>query len=73
MRSAFSIVSITDSVITLQDLDGPVSITNDAEDVLAWANTNYPHKRVHYYDTYGELTWIHGDPVIFEVLEYAIR
>ena len=72
MRSVFDIVSITDSVITLQDLDGAVSITNDAEDVLVWANTNYPGKDVHYYDTYGELTWIHGDPVIFEVLEHGI-
>ena len=41
MRSVFNIVSITNTVITLQDLDGPVSITNDAEDVLAWRSEEH--------------------------------
>jgi hypothetical protein len=62
MRSRFDIVRVENGEVYLQDLDGPVSITNDAEQVLAWCKTNYPNHRLFYTDTYGDLTEIVGEP-----------
>lgn len=58
-RSArYNIVSVTDDVILIEDLDGPVSVTNDAEAVvenlIAWkgkfTEQGKPF-RIHYIDT----------------------
>lgn len=63
MRAQFEVVSVTDKVVTIRDLNGPMSITNDAENVLAWAKANYPGKDLHYYDSYGDKAWIKDQPV----------
>ena len=63
MRAQFNIVSVTDKVVTIRDIDnGSVSITNDAQAVLEWAKKNYPGKDLHYYDTDGDKAWIKDEP-----------
>ena len=56
IRASFFIVDYNDQFLILQDRDGLVSLTNDAENILKWAAEYYPGLRVIYYDTYGELT-----------------
>lgn len=61
VRASFEIVSVAEDVITLRDLDGPVSVTNDAEAVVAsvieWKgafnNAGRPY-RIFYFDTSGD-------------------
>ena len=47
-------------IVFIEDLDGPMSVTNDAENVLSFINQNWPDKRLVYKDTQGEwaeLVW----------------
>lgn len=62
MRAAFSTLSVTDEVITIEDIGGRVSVTNDAEAVveevlkLNGARTSTGElRRIHYYDSMGRL------------------
>lgn len=54
MRAHFIITAVRDGIIYLRDLDGPVSITNDAEAVYAAVRANIGPLRVVYEDSYGE-------------------
>lgn len=62
MKCRFKVSRIVDQRVYLQDLDGPVSITNDAEAVLEWCKRNYPNHRLFYTDTYGDMTEIVDQP-----------
>lgn len=58
-RSSYEILETRNDITFIQDLDGPVSVTNDAEKVYAeiqrlrMPTYRTPH-RVVYRDTYGE-------------------
>lgn len=61
-RATYSVLRVTDEVVTLEDLDGRVSVTNDAEAVVEevlkahGAHTAAGElRRIHYYDTMGNL------------------
>ena len=41
-------------ILFIRDLDGPVSVTNDAENVLAYIESQWPGRRVVYQGTDGE-------------------
>ena len=41
-------------IVFIRDLDGPVSVTNDAENVWDIIQTNWPGRRVVYQGTDGE-------------------
>ncbi len=58
MRAHFVITAVRDGIIYLRDLDGPVSVTNDAEAVYAAVRANIGPYRVVYEDSYGELAEI---------------
>ena len=59
LRSSFSILTISNGAIHLQDnclLKQSMTITNDAENVTEWVVENYGNKRIFYMDTEGVLT-----------------
>lgn len=55
VKSDFQLVQVDSDRIFLVDKDipGTRSVTNDAENVVLWAQANYPRKRVIYRDTLG--------------------
>lgn len=60
--ASYEYVSITDDIITIRDLDGLVSVTNDAENVVKEVircrgerNDKGKPWRIQYYDTMGNL------------------
>jgi hypothetical protein len=61
-RSKFDTVKITDRVVYLVDLNGPVTITNDAENVYQFMKHQLPNHKVVYQGTDGE--WFEILPVI---------
>lgn len=62
MRCQFEIACVEDNEVHLRDLDGPVSITNDAEQVMDWCRKTYPGHRLIYSDTEGIMTEIVDKP-----------
>jgi len=50
----FSIIEDNDKFTVLQDLDGPKSITNDAEAVYQRIISPSHFKRLFYFDSYGD-------------------
>ncbi len=53
-RSDYNITDFEPGVsITIEDLDGPVSVTNDAENVVRDLLMQYGNIRIFYYDTMG--------------------
>ena len=52
----FEIISTNDKCVILQDLDGPKSITNDAESVYGrmCGKGNLQLRRLFYFDSYGD-------------------
>lgn len=62
MKAAFDVIFLSKEKIILEDLDGPRSITNDAEEVFAHVQRVWPGRRVIYRDTYGEYAEILQDP-----------
>lgn len=50
----WSDASAQQSIAFIRDLDGPVSVTNDAENVLAYIQQQWPGRRVVYQGTDGE-------------------
>ena len=56
MRSRFETVKTDDDAITIRDLNGPVSVTNDAEEVVAcFYRAHMENRRLYYYDSDGAL------------------
>ena len=62
MQAQFVVTAVRHGIVFLRDLDGRKSITNDAESVFAYCQTNYPGLRVVYEDSYGDLTEILDKP-----------
>lgn len=54
VRSWFYTLRADEAFIYLMDMDGTVSMTNDAENVCLWAHETHPGKRVAYMDTNGQ-------------------
>jgi len=54
LRSTFSISGFEPDKVFIVDLDGFVSITNDAENVTRFLNICHPGKRIVYRDSLGE-------------------
>ena len=50
----WSEASTKQGIVFIRDLDGPVSVTNDAEEVLTYIQKNWPGRRVVYQGTDGE-------------------
>lgn len=57
---------VSQGIAFIRDLDGPVSVTNDAENVLAYIQQQWPNtcSRVVYQGTDGEWWEIYWDPNI---------
>ena len=58
-RSSYEILEVKNGIAYIQDLDGAVSVTNDAENVYSEIQrlrvpVILPRQRVVYRDTYGE-------------------
>jgi hypothetical protein len=53
IRAAFTLVHLPGEVTLLRDLDGDVSVTNDAEAVVAYVIHHYGPRRILYRDTDG--------------------
>lgn len=52
--SDFEVIGVVDDKLFITDLDlGGRSVTNAAENVAAWAQQNYPGKRLIYRDSIG--------------------
>jgi hypothetical protein len=52
-QSSYEIVKLTDSAVFIVDLDGPLSVTNDAENVVDRLLHRYGNRRIIYKDTSG--------------------
>lgn len=52
-RSSYSTVAIDHEFVYIQDCNGPLSVTNDAEVVVAELLKTYPNKRIMYEDSEG--------------------
>jgi hypothetical protein len=50
-RALYEIANATQSIVFIEDLNGPVSVTNDAEAVCFSINRYYPNRRILYMDT----------------------
>jgi len=53
-RSNYSTVAIDHEFVYIQDCNGPVSVTNDAEAVVMELVDAYPGKRIMYEDSDGQ-------------------
>jgi len=53
VRAVFHTLKVTDTKVFIVDEDGPMSVTNDAEAVVAYLNAWHPGKRIIYRDTAG--------------------
>lgn len=51
VRASFEVIRVTDSAVYLEDMDGPVSITNDAEAVSQYVFEKHGDVRIFYIDT----------------------
>lgn len=84
MKSDFQLVQVDSDRIFLVDKDipGTRSVTNDAENVVLWAQANYRGKRVIYRDTLGgwdeiivagnnAVTFLPYDEYVPDVTEFA--
>jgi hypothetical protein len=54
VRALFTITGVGDDRVYIEDNDGPMSVTNDAEAVVAFVNALHPEKRIVYRDTMGQ-------------------
>jgi hypothetical protein len=69
MKAKFYIHKVTSDTVFIVDEDGPMSITNDAEAVVEYINSQYPSMRIVYCDTDGhwdELVHTNGNFLAFE-------
>lgn len=54
MKAHINVLAVTDEYLYIEDMnDGAMSVTNDAEAVVAWANRLYPNRRIFAKDTEG--------------------
>jgi len=65
-RARYDVVSITPEIVTVQDENGPVSVTNDAETVVREVAEQYPGKRIWYFDSDGNLDELLHDNGVFK-------
>lgn len=66
-RAHFEIVRFCSDRIYIADKnDGAMSITNDAEAVVAWINERWPGKRIVYRDTEGRWDELKHEDGIFK-------
>lgn len=56
--------STSQGIVFIRDLNGARSVTNDAENVLAYINQNWPGRRLVYQDSQGEWAEIVWDPQV---------
>lgn len=56
--------STSQGIVFIRDLNGARSVTNDAENVLAYINQNWPGRRLVYQDSEGDWAEIVWDPQI---------
>lgn len=54
VRADFHQIKATDTKVFIVDCDGQMSVTNDAEAVVAYVNAWHPGKRIIYRDTMGQ-------------------
>lgn len=52
-RALYELISHNDHYVVIDDLDGAVSVTNDAEAVVKELLEKFPGRRLYYYDTMG--------------------
>lgn len=53
MKSSFSLTTGGNAVFLVDNNDNSMSVTNDAENVVAYVNASYPDARIFYKDTMG--------------------
>ena len=53
VRASFNISKVTPTKVFIVDNDIGCSVTNDAENVVAYVNSQYPNRRIIYRDTDG--------------------
>lgn len=74
MRAHVIVLKVTDGFIYLADEnDGAMSITNDAEAVVMWANRLYPNRRIIYRDTEGHWDELVHEDGVFKHFEFGFR
>jgi hypothetical protein len=54
VRASYTTVRTSGEIVFIVDNDGPMSVTNDAEAVVAFVNAEHPGKRIVYRDTTGQ-------------------
>jgi hypothetical protein len=54
MKAIITIDRVEKDKVFIIDRDGPMSVTNDAEAVVAWVNAWCPERRIIYRDTMGQ-------------------
>lgn len=52
-RAHYEFVAIASDHVVIEDRNGPLSVTNDAENVVAELLSKFGNKRIFYYDTMG--------------------
>jgi hypothetical protein len=60
----WSEASTSQGIVFIRDLNGARSVTNDAENVLAFINQLWPGRRLVYQDSEGEWAEIVWDPLV---------
>lgn len=78
VKANFSYYNITDDTVYIIDESNgdTMTVTNDAENVVAFLNEQYPNKRIVYCDTDGhwdELVHTNGNFVMFEPMGTFLR
>lgn len=53
-RASYSTVAVDHEFVYIEDCNGPLSVTNDAEAVVAELLKTYPNKRIMYQDSEGQ-------------------
>ena len=69
----WSEASTKQGIVFIRDLDGPVSVTNDAEEVLTYIQKNWPGRRVVYQGTDGEWFEIVAKDHAWDGLEVSFK
>ena len=54
MRSQWRLIEVKNGIAFIEDLDGPTSVTNDAENVYGRVRTQFGAVRVVYQDSNGD-------------------
>lgn len=60
----WSAASAQQGIVFIRDLGGARSVTNDAENVLAYINQQWPGRRLVYQDSQGDWAEIVWDPAV---------